>query len=74
MCSVSSVIDNKKNKNGTNILITAPMKAHQVHLVCLPIPRFLLICYQSNLSLHEEKKILGHVGKYTLFKEISKMH
>lgn len=70
MCSVSSVIEKNQHQQ---ILITAPMKAHQVHLVCLPVPVFVLICYHSNY-LDLRKKILGHVGKYTLFKETPKLH
>lgn len=69
MCSVR-----KKNKNSTDKQNPdyCSIKAHQVHLLCLPVPRVLHICYQSNhLDLRE---ILGHVGKYTLFKEIPKLH
>lgn len=72
MCSVSIVIEKKIPAPTNRILITAPLKAHQVHLVCLPILRFLLICFQRyNLNLRE---ILGHIGKYTVFKEIPKLH
>lgn len=71
MCSVSSVVE-KIPAPTTRILITAPMKAHHFHLVCLPVLRFLLISYQSNyLNLTE---ILGHIGKYTVFKETPKLH
>lgn len=72
MCSVSSVVEKKIPAPTNRILITAPMKAHQVHLVCLPLLRFLLICYESNYV--DLTEILGHIGKYTVFKEILKLH
>lgn len=62
MCSVSSVVE-KIPAPSNRIPITAPMNAHQVHLVCLPIVLTDCLdasCQGNYLTVRE---VLAHIGK-----------
>lgn len=60
MCSVSSVVE-KRPAPSNRILISAPMKAHQIHFVCLPVLILLPVSYQGNSQLERSTSLYRKV-------------